>query len=1213
MHELIHIVHSRLSVVRKVGGKPTSTFRRISKPKKKKLAKEVSDGNGVNTNNVCHSCNVRFVSVQALQEHKKLVALTDENYPVPCPYCKEPYSSHDVHSECDFLQHKKIFKFSCQLCSCHFENESLLRKHLNKMHDHEDKKQCPGCSRWFGAQLLQQHMEYIRKAVDKLECKCLACGMVFDSVEKLDEHGAVRKAKCSICSQHFNNTQGLINHAEYHHNLRNMKSDESDYKCKHCDHLFERMSQLSAHVKKVILETEPTGSLLCSWEGKFKTCFTCGMAFQKQSDFNIHKSIWSFTCFNCKHHFPRVCAQLLLKDHAHQQESGLENCLSCKYCEQKFPTVMAKRSHERKSSWLQQNYRLGDGYPCLYCEEVMPTGCQLHLHRQAHTFKESKSIDKTCIVRRAKLTSSDKKSIHMKECEAKRELRCDFCKKQFDSTVDFHEHETPRREKYMCTVCNTNIVASCQTETHKRSCIEGKTCAYCLKKIKGSSEHSKYQRVSWQCTSCGIKAHSKCHKQTHAATYKLVCPKCNRHFQTVAELLDHFMTSRRMWNTCGKDGQIVCSYCGEEVENDEQRREHESMFWFKCWICKKHFSSALEMIHHFLWTNHGNDIKKADPSMSITFDNILQTFLQKAECPTVKYAKSTGRSKGVQYQLGSLVYSLLPSRTNTKSTRSPQDVCEGKLKLNDSTKGLLYICTKCNLSFDKLSEVEKHRCSVCCYCTKRFYGSNVRVKKKRHEKACSKDYPGGLGKEGTSTVREVASLDASEEGSKLQGTQEEEDDATLATDSNEKQDDTEVETISVRRDGDDASMAMNVSDKQQEARDRALCTREVIKLEGGLEVMCEQVMEGNTGLGHAMREDDTDMKSDDEIARELDSRPQCLDEENEKEKPGYWEHGDVVGKRKQKKVQRLVAGGGPEFKRRKSIRATGKFSCPNCRNVFTTRLYYRTHMKENSFEGICCICVHCNVELKSKCHVRFHHEQYPHTCSKCKQHFDKLDKLKSHKSTCKNLRRCGSCNQSHFRLKSLDHQHRTWHTPGWKKISLDDDETDVGDEGLEASNESLECHVRDPKEVLDHARSKHVGKDTTTSACVCSRCKRHFSNANSLKRHMMGHEADEALQTKSGLYICSTCMKRYDSLSQFDTHRKTYCSNLRSGDTVHVGKDTTKDASACVCNACKRCFSSAGFLLKHLMGHVADEACQTQSGLYICSTCMNRYDYLDSI
>ena len=100
-------------------------------------------------------------------------------------------------------------------------------------------------------------------------------------------------------------------------------------------------------------------------------------------------------------------------------------------------------------------------------------------------------------------------------------------------------------------------------------------------------------------------------------------------------------------------------------------------------------------------------------------------------------------------------------------------------------------------------------------------------------------------------------------------------------------------------------------------------------------------------------------------------------------------------------------------------------------------------------------------------------------------------------------------------------------------------------------------HVKDYCSNLGSGDTVHVRKDTSTSVCACNACKRCFSSAGFLIRHLMGHEADEACQTQSGLYICSTCMKRYDTWTQFNTHVKDYCSNLGSGDTVHLAKDTT--------------------------------------------------------
>ena len=1272
MHELTHMNHN--------------------KKEKGQVCTEQSTEKG---NNVCSWCDVSFVSEKALQEHQTLIALNKANYPIRCPYCctQSSYSKGTtgqlILSECDFLQHKKIFKFSCQFCCGHFEDMLALKRHLRKMHDFEDKKQCPGCSQWFGAQRFQQHMEYMRKAVERLECKCLACGMVFDNVEKLDEHDAANsKVSCRICLRHFFNARAFQSHIKSYHNLSTIKDCKLDYLlCKHCDQSFKRMSELSAHVKQVILATEPTGSLLCSWEGRFKTCFSCGMAFQKQSDYDIHKSVWNFTCYYCHQHFrqPRML-YAHMKEHGHQDKVGV----SCKLCNHKFDSVVEKRAHESRIHFCYRNDKKQGRFPCKSCGEVMPSVCQLDIHYQTKKcIKELETIDETCILCRARLMNSYEKSVHIKEHEAAGELRCDFCKKQFESlsSQDFYKHGMPQTKKSVCTVCNTSLVASCQIKAHERSCIEGKTCAYCLETIKDGSDHERYKKSCYQCTCCGIKARARCVRKLHETAYRFNCRNCNQHFKTFTELLDHLTPTIWMNGIIWKHGKrktmYVCSYCGEKVKNEDQRCEHESLFKFRCLICKKHFSTALETVNHHQ-TNHC----KKRTNTSVSFHNVLDIYLRKAQCRKKKKIghKSAVRQKGVKYQIGSIKYSILPSTStrakedmlsesanptqdkegiisilpSTSSAKTKQDmlsesadptqdiegiisereqplhdrandeictskdICKNKQKLDENVIGLLYICTKCNLSFEKLCEVENHQCNVCCHCNKRFYGSDVRVKKKRHEEECS--YSKRLSEEGTSTVGEGEDTDSCEGDSELYSTSQKEKNATLATDAIENQkevepqafctsrkgDDVALDTVATERQHkvvvgetvnvrsrDDATMATDTGEKQLEARDEAVSIKSkeddndaTVVMDASenqhkagdaaLSVRCKeddlnkvadvsekQPEAGDESCDPAMEDSDRDKKEDDESILMTGARSEVVNKEKTKVET-RWDDIDwdtiARSSRKRKKVKRL--GEEPEMKTRRRNVKNQKVNECYCKRAFKTNDLLNKHQSKNSLDGIRCICIHCNMELKTKCHIKYHLSEYPHTCTRCKQHFKEPELLGMHRKMCI---KCSRCDETYFGDENQLSRHKAWHHIDWKDLKLvsddeSDEQTDVEKDGVE--NEIRQIKMEVCKEcncevihLKKHLREVHEIDYKTCPLChktvtdleqhrrrahgsiICSKCKREFKQKQ-FNVHLTGHAKDEASQTQFGSYVCRNCNKRYDSSNRLGTHRRLYCSEI---------------------------------------------------------------------
>ncbi|XP_072037278.1 uncharacterized protein [Amphiura filiformis] len=341
---------------------------------------------------ICSSCNVEFTSAAALKEHQKRVSLTELKYPQRCQMC----SGHNrpvIVSACDHLQHKKQFKFFCQFCGKHFEENKSLGKHINRFHDYENKKECLGCHGIFGPQEYMQHVEYNRKEVEQLDQKCLSCGKVFDSVEALDKHASYRfKYTCDICFRHCYHFIEFEKHRKQYHSITYTKPISKQlpgYWCKHCDKFFEKASLLSAHVKSV-LEEESSESLLCSWEHKNLTCLRCGMTFSKLSDYKLHTYICRYECDMCHEHF-QVKSNLSYhrQEHILRQNAGKETCtvpqfIKCKYCGLNFDTVVDKRKHESKMAYEKAYQTIKFPIPCEDCSEMLETKCQMDIHKTRH-------------------------------------------------------------------------------------------------------------------------------------------------------------------------------------------------------------------------------------------------------------------------------------------------------------------------------------------------------------------------------------------------------------------------------------------------------------------------------------------------------------------------------------------------------------------------------------------------------------------------------------------------------------------------------------------------------------------------------------------------------------------------------------------------------------------------------------------------------------
>ncbi|XP_072036545.1 uncharacterized protein [Amphiura filiformis] len=571
IHKMVHVVHVIVTEDEEMG-----TDIQDIKTNLNDDSKQVEK-----TQKICSSCNVEFTSAAALKEHQKRVSLTESKYPHQCPICPGSCVSTSrpmMLNACDHLQHKKQFKFLCQFCGKHFENNHGLVTHINQSHDCENKKECPGCHQIFGPVEYQQHIEYNRKEVEHLNLKCLSCGEVFASPSALDDHTERFNHKCNICWQHFQDKDRLKKHRKQSHNVSTKFKSTKGHWCKHCSKFFDKASLISAHVKSV-LEKESSESLSCSWEYKYSTCLRCGVSYTKDSDYRLHKFIWEHSCHTCHQHFKR---EILLKTHYQKLHVGtglrsMPQIFRCKYCGHSFDTLRDKIKHEFKTKYEKRGSGLS-GYidvkfpsPCEDCNEMLDTVCQLDVHRRRHKqkpvvscrfcreeftrlmgfYRHSKKIHKKCTACGIKLYSACQQRIHReKRCRC----LCMYCGGEFKQMAHKNAHEkgvlfsSSFRQQARCSVCSLDL-ACCQITDHRKHVedkIKGELCSYCLKAIPSTDykkvhkivQHQKIRDKLYLCR-CGETIQAVCQKNLHGK--KFVCCKCGAHFAQYQDLVTHLV------------------------------------------------------------------------------------------------------------------------------------------------------------------------------------------------------------------------------------------------------------------------------------------------------------------------------------------------------------------------------------------------------------------------------------------------------------------------------------------------------------------------------------------------------------------------------------------------------------------------------------------------------------------------------------------------
>ncbi|XP_072036331.1 uncharacterized protein [Amphiura filiformis] len=610
---------------------------------------------------ICDLCNVEFSSTEALKEHQKRVALTRPKYPHLCPCC---YKTRVViKSECHFLQHKKQFKVLCEFCGQHFKDIRALPKHIKHGHDYDyqNKKKCPGCHRIFSHQNYMQHVEYNKKEVERLNCKCLSCGEVFDSVKTLDKHATNEfKNNCNICCQHnFPQFSDLEKHVEEFHNVSAKgRSKKLQNLCKHCDKVFDKASLLSAHVKSV-LEEESSESLLCSWEFKYSTCLHCGMVFTNHSDYKLHKYIWRYDCNICHKHFQIATGQRG-HQHAHQRDSVTE----CKYCGHKFNTFTERRYHEHnvnRGKLIPYEFPL----PCQDCGETLSTICQLYIHKTKtrHTpymhqyivscrfcrlqfdfeqkcgigsFRDHiRAVNEECICG-AKLVNTCQRKIHnIKHREERHEKWVEKKKKRKREREKMAVENKKEKEGEQIGYMN-NTVMEIVDEERKRERKQMVREIHKYRKIFKNKGMKKAEQVvskrkpvgkRYECVHCGAVFKSRSRVRYHKKKKAIRCNVCNidiPHCQ-IAKHRVHRIQAK----TCGYclkdispgyrlhdhrkflDKVYLCS-CGEKVRSTCQKELHEASDRFVCYKCGRHFKTYEDLIKHLIRYNNLNVVSTTD-------------------------------------------------------------------------------------------------------------------------------------------------------------------------------------------------------------------------------------------------------------------------------------------------------------------------------------------------------------------------------------------------------------------------------------------------------------------------------------------------------------------------------------------------------------------------------------------------------------------------
>ena len=564
----------------------------------------------------CERCGKDSASETALRQHRKMSCVIlkvpnsgkkDSAPSFSCKMCGKVFVNKLVWSfhQSVCKRHKPHPFFECVKCGKVFTREKEFMVHLS-LHDFY----CKTRDKIYPSQLdLDQHTcaSSEDRILKERNLHCTACDEAFPSLPDLDQHQCSaddnkKRYKCGICGMLFQSLKRLEKHVESHPITERNKQihgcdkdgakrhttdpDRFMVKCLKCSKCFVNNAYLDLHM---LSHTQPV---------TISKCIQCQMVFGKQSDYTRHMRTHQVYCFCpvCKDGFKdedSLSVHLL----THSTES---DDLTCQHCKKRFIAkeyldkhILSYHEHQNKKLSFTEKTRtdsdklldnVGKPFKCRKCHLSFSMLDDFTRHMLTHS-----SSHYTCKLRKAPF---QRQQAYIEHVRSHRESKL---------------HVNGEKKLHQCSVCNKTFQNAAHLASHAQSHVKDLTCYFCEDIFSSPSGLAKHLQTHingkpYHCVSCikffCNKGSLTRHLIRHSWNTLFKCDVCDKTFSDEVYMKDH---------TCEENGTF---YGNRFVKKSHQMQQelkrhkpqnksnqfHESAY--ECVLCKKSFTSTKQLLDH---------------------------------------------------------------------------------------------------------------------------------------------------------------------------------------------------------------------------------------------------------------------------------------------------------------------------------------------------------------------------------------------------------------------------------------------------------------------------------------------------------------------------------------------------------------------------------------------------------------------------------------